>query len=50
MVESTTDLRGEGALVDTVVCVINRANGPSEKLQAIELNQLELFTMDELKL
>ena len=49
VVESTTDLRKEGAIINHVLCVINRANGPSEKLQAIDINQLELFTMDQLK-
>ncbi|MBT4761747.1 MAG: orotate phosphoribosyltransferase [Bdellovibrionaceae bacterium] len=49
VVESTNALRNEGALISQVLCVINRANGPSSKLQEINLAQLELFTMNELK-
>ncbi|MCB0415722.1 MAG: orotate phosphoribosyltransferase [Bdellovibrionales bacterium] len=49
VIESTKALRDQGATVDTVLCVINRNNQPSDKLMAIDLQHLSLFTMDELK-
>lgn len=49
VVTSTADLRNEGAQIDTVLCVIDRSAGKTEKLHAAGLKHLALFTMDELK-
>ena len=47
--ESTADLRGLGAVVDDVLCVIYRADGPATKLENLGLKYKPLFTMKELK-
>jgi orotate phosphoribosyltransferase len=49
VVESCADLRGEGALIDTVLCVIDRSQGKTEKIQGAGLALRPLFTMAELK-
>lgn len=49
VIESTKDLRGEGAIIDHVLCVIDREQGGREKLAMIDLNMQSLFTMTELK-
>ena len=49
VVSSTNDLRGLGAKVDKVLCVINRSQGRTEKLTEIGLELMALFTMEELK-
>lgn len=46
---SCNDLRGEGAVIDTVLCVIDRSEGQTEKIQEAGLNLNPLFTMAELK-
>lgn len=45
---STQDLRGAGAIVNDVLCVIHRGGG-EDKLREIELKMRALFTMEELK-
>lgn len=49
VVTSAGDLRGDGALIDTVLCVIDRSEGKTEKLHQAELKHVALFTMAELK-
>jgi orotate phosphoribosyltransferase len=49
IIESTRALRGEGALVDQVVCVIDRESGGPENLRQEGLALRALFTMSELK-
>lgn len=46
--ESTQDLREIGAIVDQVLCVIYRNDGPAEKLDKLGLNYQSLFKMEEL--
>ena len=48
VVLSTQDLRGLGAIVDHVLCVIHRGKVPEPKLQEIHLQQKSLFQMEEL--
>ena len=45
---STEDLRGLGAIVDTVLCVIDRSGGRHEALDAAGLTVSSLFTSAEL--
>jgi orotate phosphoribosyltransferase len=47
VLESVEALRAEGALIDTVICVILR--GDPSKLEAAGLKVRYLFSMDELK-
>lgn len=49
IIESTAALRGEGAIIEDVVCVIDRCAGGRENLQAAGLRLASLFTSDELK-
>jgi orotate phosphoribosyltransferase len=49
VVLSTQDLRSDGAVIGTVLCVIHRGQNPQPQLQEIGLNLECLFTMDELK-
>jgi orotate phosphoribosyltransferase len=49
IVESVKALRGEGALVDQVVCVIDRESGGLENLRKEGLTLHALFTMSALK-
>lgn len=49
VVLSTKDLRSDGALIDTVLCVIHRGAKPQPQLEEIHLQLKSLFTMDELK-
>lgn len=42
-------LRDEGALVDTVICVIDREQGGAEKLKQINLTLKPLFTASALR-
>lgn len=49
VVLSTQDLRSDGAIIDTVLCVIHRGQNPQPQLQEIGLNLKSLFTMDQLK-
>jgi orotate phosphoribosyltransferase len=46
---SAEDLRGEGAIVEDVLCVISRQQGGEEKLAAAGLNMKSLFTSADLK-
>ena len=46
---SAAALRGEGAVVDTVLCVIDREAGGKEKLQEEGLRLIPLFTKSELE-
>lgn len=45
---STADLRERGALVDTVLCVIDRSGGDHTKLEAAGLSVIALFTAADL--
>lgn len=49
VVISAGDLRARGAIVEHVVCVIDREAGGSEALAAAGLSLRALFTMSELK-
>ena len=49
VVTSCNDLRSEGAIVDHVLCVIDRSEGQTEKIVAAKLKHHALFTMAELK-
>jgi len=49
VVLSTQDLRGLGAVVQNVICVIHRGTGKEAKLAEIGLEMTALMTMDELK-
>lgn len=46
---STQDLRKNGALIENVICVIDREQGGRDQLNKIDLNLKSLFTMSELK-
>lgn len=46
---STEDLRSEGAVIEDVVCVIDRSEGKTEKIAEAKLRLHALFTMAELK-
>lgn len=48
VVESTEDLRSIGAIVNNVICVIDRSEGKTEKIHSAKLNYNALFTMEEL--
>jgi orotate phosphoribosyltransferase len=45
---STSELRSLGAIIDTVVCVIDRSGGDRAQLDAIELQVRSLFTKADL--
>ena len=49
IVESATDLRSIGGIVNKVICVIDRSEGKTEKIKAAGLEYKALFTMKELK-
>jgi len=49
VVLSTQDLRGLGAIVQNVICVIHRGTGKEAKLAEIGLEMTALMTMDDLK-
>jgi orotate phosphoribosyltransferase len=49
IIESATDLRSIGAIVQNVICVIDRSEGKTEKITATGLSYKALFTMAELK-
>ena len=46
---SGADLRNEGAIIDHVICAIDREQGGREKLREAGLQLLSCFTMTELK-
>lgn len=49
VVISTGMLREQGALIEQVLCVIDRSLGKREKLEEARLQLTPLFTMEELK-
>lgn len=49
VVTSTLDLRGEGAIIEDVLCVIDRSEGQTDKMKQTGLKLHALFTMAELK-
>ncbi len=49
VVLSTTDLRGDGALVNSVICVIDRSEGETQKMTDGKIKMTALFTMAQLK-
>ena len=49
IIESTKELRALGAIVENVICVIDRESGASENLRKHGLSFRPLFTMSELK-
>lgn len=49
VVLSANDLRGDGALIEHVLCVIDRSEGQTQKLTEAGLKLRPLFTMAELK-
>ena len=46
---SAADLRAGGARVDAVLCVIDRSDGQTEKLEVAGISLRALFTMQQLK-
>lgn len=49
VVLSADDLRKEGALVESVICVISRQQGGEDNLRKAGLNMRPLFTQEQLK-
>lgn len=49
VVISGNDLRNDGAVVEDVVCVIDRSEGQTQKIEGAGLKLRALFTMAELK-
>ncbi|HVK62321.1 MAG TPA: orotate phosphoribosyltransferase [Bdellovibrionales bacterium] len=49
VVISTNDLRSEGAIIENVLCVIDRSEGQTQKIKEAGLNLKPLFTMADLK-
>jgi orotate phosphoribosyltransferase len=49
VVTSCNDLRSEGAQINSVLCVIDRSEGQTEKITGAGLKLHALFTMAELK-
>lgn len=49
ILESVTALRGEGAIIEDVACVIDRGAGGRENLEKAGLRLISLFTRDDLK-
>ena len=49
VVTSCTDLRSEGAIIEDVLCVIDRSEGKTEKITAAQIKIHALFTMAQLK-
>lgn len=45
---SAGELRDRGALVDTVLCVVDRSDGQHTVLADARLNMARLFSFDEL--
>jgi orotate phosphoribosyltransferase len=45
---SMAELRNRGALVESVLCIIDRSNGAHPELDAIGCSALSLWTVDEL--
>jgi orotate phosphoribosyltransferase len=49
VIDATNALRNEGAVVDTVVCVIDRQSGGREKLADLGLEMRAVFTKQDLE-
>lgn len=49
VVLSTRDLRSDGAIVNSVVCVIDRSEGQTQKMIEAKIQMTALFTMAQLK-
>ena len=49
VVISAQDLRTEGAIIEHVVCVIDRSEGQTQKIEQAGLKHRALFTMAQLK-
>jgi orotate phosphoribosyltransferase len=49
VIDATHALRDEGAIVDTVVCVIDRQSGGREKLAALGIEMRAVFTKADLE-
>lgn len=49
VIDATNALRAEGAIVETVVCVIDRQSGGREKLAALGLELRAVFTKADLE-
>jgi orotate phosphoribosyltransferase len=49
VVISASDLRSEGAIIEDVLCVIDRSEGKTEKILEAKLKVHALFTMAQLK-
>ena len=49
VVTSTVDLRGDGAIIENVLCVIDRSEGQTQKIEQAGLKHFSLFTMAQLK-
>lgn len=49
VVTSANDLRSEGAIINSVLCVIDRSEGQNQKITDANLKHHALFTMAELK-
>ncbi len=49
VVTSALDLRGEGAIIEDVLCVIDRSEGQTGRIQHAGLKHHALFTMAQLK-
>lgn len=49
VVISCEDLRSEGAVIENVLCVIDRSEGQTQKIESAGLKLQALFTMAELK-
>ena len=49
VITSCADLRNEGAVVEQVICVIDRSEGQTEKIDKAGLKHEALYTMAQLK-
>lgn len=49
VVISAGDLRSEGAIIEDVICVIDRSEGQTQKIDEAKLKVTALFTMAQLK-
>jgi orotate phosphoribosyltransferase len=49
VVTSTVDLRGDDAIIENVLCVIDRSEGQTQKIEQAGLKHFSLFTMAQLK-
>jgi orotate phosphoribosyltransferase len=49
IIDAVNDLRKIGAIVNDVICVIDRESGGKEKLEAVDLNLISIFKKSELE-